>query len=546
MNACGRWCSELRVKTKGEKPVMTDEDTVLVQARLITGSTMPPHTLLLHTYEVERLLARGGMGEVYLARHTELGTKHAIKVIKPDLLVATEPTFDVLELFRREATILRDIHNDAVVSYEGFFRDEKKNAYLVMEYVDGPSLAQVLKQRVLSIDEVYLLRDRLIGGLAAVHEKGVVHRDISPDNVILPEGQVTNAKLIDFGIAKLGDPTVKTIIGDTFVGKLRYMAPEQLGLFGSRVAPCSDIYSLGLVLAAAATGKLPDMGTSYATALQSRQVVPDLSEVPADLRRQLTAMLQPNPAARPQHVTEIVTQPQPVIEAVTQIIEAVTPSPKDSAAPFSLTDTHSRPASRREQTPVEPKGPATRRTARWLIVLGGALAVALVAIFLRNHFLSDQESERRPPSVTVVPPGSPVSTVTREPDSPGVPPESPITQPTVTHQADSPEVPPESPIIQPTVTHQADSPELPPESPITQPTAVTPPASSKPHESQGPKSPAPVTPKPAKPKPAQAQANAPSRNNAAKPARCGDVLLRAQLGESLSEKDRTFLQKECK
>lgn len=272
-------------------------------ARPVTDSVFPPR-ILLHTYEVERMLGGGGMSDVYLARHTVLGTKHAIKVLKPEL-IATQTMFDVLELFRREAAILRSIRNDAVVGYDGFFQDEKKRYFLVMEYVDGPSLAQVLKQRALLLEEVYLLRDRLLRGLAAVHEKGVIHRDISPDNVILPGGQVANAKLIDFGIAKLGDPAARTVIGDAFAGKLRYVAPEQMGLFGGTVGPWSDIYSLGLVLAAAAIGRPLDMGSSYAAALQARQIVPDSSAVPAELRPQLTAMLQPNPADRPQQVSEL-------------------------------------------------------------------------------------------------------------------------------------------------------------------------------------------------------------------------------------------------
>jgi serine/threonine protein kinase len=283
---------------------MADENTLLDQARAVTASSIPPHTLLLHTYEVEQLLARGGMGEVYLARHAELGTQHAIKVIKPELAVKGE-VLDVLELFRREAAVLRGIRHEAVVGYDGFFRDEKKHCYLVMEYVDGPSLAQVFKQRPLSSDEVYRLRDRLAGGLAAAHVRGVIHRDVSPDNVILPEGRVENAKLIDFGIARLGNPAAGTIIGHALAGKWRYMAPEQLGLFGGEVGPGSDLYSLGLVLAAAAVGKPLDMGDSLETAIQARQRVPDLSRVPAELQPQLTAMLQPNPADRLQNVTEL-------------------------------------------------------------------------------------------------------------------------------------------------------------------------------------------------------------------------------------------------
>lgn len=282
----------------------TDEDTLIQPGNWVGGHcALPSRTLLLHTYEVERLLAAGGMGAVYLVRHLELGTRHAIKIIKPEL-TGTQAAADVLELFRREAATLSGIRHDAVVGYEGFFRDENRTCYLVMEFVDGPSLAQVLTERSLSVDEVYRLRDRLAGGLAVAHARGVTHRDLAPDNVILPQGQVEQAKLIDFGIAKLADTMATTIIGTAFAGKLRYAAPEQLGLFGGKVSPVSDIYSLGLVLAAAAGTPL-SMGDSLGTAVLARREVPDLAQVPAALQPQLRAMLQPDPAKRPADAAEL-------------------------------------------------------------------------------------------------------------------------------------------------------------------------------------------------------------------------------------------------
>ena len=90
----------------------------------------------------------------------------------------------------------------------------------------------------------------------------MIHRDLSPDNVILPGGELAKAKIIDFGISKMADPEVKTIVGDDFAGKYSYVSPEQLGLYGGKVDPRSDIYSLGLVLAAAATGTPLDMAQS--------------------------------------------------------------------------------------------------------------------------------------------------------------------------------------------------------------------------------------------------------------------------------------------
>jgi len=162
-------------------------------------TTIFPGDTILNTYRIEQVLASGGMGQVYLARHTHLGTAHAIKVIKPELFSNQQ----VLDLFRREAMVLRDVRNDAVVSYDGFFVDERGRDYLVMEYVEGPSLANVLKSGPLPLEQIFVLRDRLAIGLRAAHAKGVIHRDVSPDNVIFPENRVERAKLIDFGTCKL-------------------------------------------------------------------------------------------------------------------------------------------------------------------------------------------------------------------------------------------------------------------------------------------------------------------------------------------------------
>src|SRR5262245_56243189 len=266
------------------------------------ASTIAPGQLLGHTYRIEALLARGGMGEVYRARHAELNTEHAIKIILPEL--ASDPR--IVDLFRREAAILRNIRNEAVVGYDGVFRDENGRLYLVMEFVDGPSLSKVMRQGPLPPATMRQLQARLMDGLAAAHDKGVIHRDLSPDNVILPAGDVSKAKIIDFGISKVADPAAKTILGDDFAGKYSFVSPEQLGMFGGQVDARADIYSLGLVLAAAAVGEPLDMGSSPITVVEARRTVPDLGRVPAELRADLAAMLQPDPAQRPQSLRELI------------------------------------------------------------------------------------------------------------------------------------------------------------------------------------------------------------------------------------------------
>ena len=269
-------------------------------------SVLTPGFLLGHTYIVEGFLARGGMAEVYRARHIELKTEHVVKVILPSL--ANDPK--IVELFREEGRKLKRLRSDAIVNYEGFFRDERGLLYLVMEFVDGESLATILGRRRLEIDEVLGLRDRLAEGLAVAHDMGIIHRDISPENIILPDGRVERAKLIDFGIAKSTDANDATLIGSDFAGKYAFVAPEQAGLFDGRVDSRADIYSLGLVLAASAIGfgKKLDMGSSPSTVIAARQRVPDLSAVPAPLRSVIAPMLEPRPQDRPASMRELLRE----------------------------------------------------------------------------------------------------------------------------------------------------------------------------------------------------------------------------------------------
>jgi hypothetical protein len=282
-------------------PSHNEERTIII--RRGAPGIFPPGTVLGHTYVVEALLARGSTGEVYRAKHMELGTVHAVKVIPPGLANDAK----ALQLLVEEARKLGRVRNDVIVNYEGLFRGEGELRYLVMEFIEGESLTKILARRRLEPEEVVRLRNRLAQGLVAVHDRGIIHRDLSPDNIILQEGDVDRAKLIDFGIAKSANRGDATVIGSAFAGKFSYTSPEQIGLFGGQVDARSDIYSLGLVLAAAAIGfgKTLDMGASPATIIAARQRLPDLSMVPASLRPVIEPMLQPRPEDRPSSMREL-------------------------------------------------------------------------------------------------------------------------------------------------------------------------------------------------------------------------------------------------
>ncbi len=253
-------------------------------------------------YEIERLVAEGGMGEVYKGFNIQTHDPVAIKTIRAEL--SNDP--DVLALFRREASTLFKLNHDAIVRYFVFSVDPAlKRAYLAMEFVDGPSLARRCAERPLSVEETRLLVTRIGTALDAAHRLGIVHRDISSDNIILPGGDLRKAKLIDFGIARSQQPGQATIIGDGFAGKYNYVSPEQLGLYGGDVTARSDLYSFGLVIAEALRGRPIDMSGSQADVVEKRRRVPDVSFAPSEFRPLLEKLLQPKPADRPETMSDV-------------------------------------------------------------------------------------------------------------------------------------------------------------------------------------------------------------------------------------------------
>jgi tRNA A-37 threonylcarbamoyl transferase component Bud32 len=263
-------------------------------------------SILAHTFEIVRFIRAGGMGEVYEARHLIDGSRLAVKFIRPDL-VGDER---IRAMFVREAGILRRIRDDAVVSYEGLLQDEQGRSFLAMSYVDGPSLAERAQVRPLGTDEAMRLLTRLARGLARVHAEGTFHRDLSPDNILLPDGDLDRAVIIDFGIAKLGEPQAGTLVGGDIAGKASYMSPEQLGVIRREVDARSDIYSLALTIAAAVLGRSLRTGGSWAEVVEARRHVPDLDGIDEPLRGRLAHMLQPDPTDRPQSMMELLTAPQ--------------------------------------------------------------------------------------------------------------------------------------------------------------------------------------------------------------------------------------------
>ncbi|HEX2890143.1 serine/threonine-protein kinase [Vineibacter terrae] len=262
---------------------------------------LQPGVVLNNTHRIDQMLGRGGMGEVYRGTNVHTGDQVAIKVIRPELV----DDANMRDLFLREAMALRKIRHPAVVSYEGASADSAGRLYLVMDFVAGPSLAQLVARQPLSPAQVRALRRRVAEGLQAAHEQNVVHRDLSPDNVILRDGDLSQATIIDFGIARRTDIGKTSVIGQSFAGKIEYAAPEQFGMFTGKADARSDVYTLGLVLVACSLGGPLDMGASAMAAIEARMKVPDLSQVSPELRPGLAGMLEPDPARRPQSMRDV-------------------------------------------------------------------------------------------------------------------------------------------------------------------------------------------------------------------------------------------------
>jgi eukaryotic-like serine/threonine-protein kinase len=200
-------------------------------------------------YRVFKQLARGGMGAVYTAEHPTLDRTVIIKKL------TLRGNADMRERFRREAQIMMDLRNDAIVDVYDHFR-EGTSYYIVLEYVDGVSLEELIRrERYLPSEVAILIIREACRALAYAHEHGVIHRDIKPGNILISrKGEV---KLVDFGIATIhGDDESNLTREGMTLGTPVYMAPEQFQNTRN-VDKRADIYSIGVVLYEAVTGKKP-------------------------------------------------------------------------------------------------------------------------------------------------------------------------------------------------------------------------------------------------------------------------------------------------
>ncbi|WP_209428404.1 serine/threonine protein kinase [Pararhodobacter sp. SW119] len=256
-----------------------------------------PDQLINNTYRIEGVLGRGGTSEVYRARSEISGRLLAMKVLKSEF-AGNE---DYLVLMNREEA-MRDIRHDAVVRYSENHRTPDGHVYLIMDYVDGPGLHELLKKGGLPAEDLLVICARVASGLAVAHGRNIFHRDLSPDNIILKGGKPEQAVIIDFGIAKDDNPGAETITGGEFAGKYAYAAPEQLS---GRADARSDIYALGALLLATFRGAPPDVGRNPMEVMRRKAMPLDTEGVPEPLKSLIDRMTQPDPDHRFQSAQEV-------------------------------------------------------------------------------------------------------------------------------------------------------------------------------------------------------------------------------------------------
>ncbi|WP_281689318.1 serine/threonine-protein kinase [Pseudonocardia thermophila] len=249
-------------------------------------------TIVADRYLLGELLGRGSFAEVRKARDLRTGEMVAVKVYRAEGSVQDRARQ------RRELALLGRLRHPALVGMRDSGVTDGR-PFVVTDLVEGPTLSQRIREGALPPAEVRRIGAQLAAGLAHVHAAGIVHRDVKPANVLLGDG--SQARLADFGIAVAIDGTVATDEG-CVVGTVAYLSPEQAR--GQQVGPPTDVWSLGLVLLEALTGRReypgPAPEAAMARLFRRPEVPPGL---PADLAAILRSMTDPDPARRPSAAT---------------------------------------------------------------------------------------------------------------------------------------------------------------------------------------------------------------------------------------------------
>ncbi|KGN42812.1 protein kinase [Knoellia aerolata DSM 18566] len=372
-------------------------------------------------YRLGAPLGRGGMAVVWRADDEMLGREVAVKTL--DL---TGPESDNAgERFRREARATAALNHPHIVTvYDTGV--ENQTAYLVMELLPGPTLAErVRDEGPLPVEDVRTIGHEVAEALQAAHDAGIIHRDIKPGNIAYAaDGTV---KVLDFGITQLVDEALghhALTMTDTIVGTAEYLAPEQAT--GQRVDARADLYALGCVLTTLLTGAPPFTSPTPVAILMkhAHDPAPDVRdlrpETPADLAELVTGLLAKDPAHRPQsgrEVAQLLRQHR--APALTEVLPVAAGAAPTAVAP--LPEPLPAPVHDRWDEPpreIEPEQKSSKAWL-WLLLLAAALAAAAVWYVLQGRADPSDENPSPTPTPSVVQTSdSPTPTPTSETPSP--------------------------------------------------------------------------------------------------------------------------------
>ena len=261
--------------------------------------------LIADRYQCTRLLGRGGFAEVYLAEDLRLDKRLvAVKILAPH--VGRDE--GKLRKFRQEAAIIGHLTNSNTVRCYDFGQDRYGRYYLVMEYLAGKTLHRILKdEKTLDVKRALRIAIQVLDALEEAHQMGIIHRDLKPKNIILvPHRKGERVKVLDFGVARILTPEPEPDDDEwTMVGTATYMSPEQAQ--GTAVSPASDLYSLGVILYHALTGRPPFISNHDPVALmlhhtsspvESMLELPLSQDVPYELNKAVLRALEKAPQNR--------------------------------------------------------------------------------------------------------------------------------------------------------------------------------------------------------------------------------------------------------